>query len=135
MLFVKLDLDVVWTIGMQINKPMLMAYVQILLGVSRHQVIAHGVHRGMLFEDIVSLFVQIRTCNSWAPRNTWHQWRWALASLALIQLYGFKKPTKLLKLSKLPHFKGIIPCLDHLNASNIFWHSYLNGHVFNSLKA
>ncbi len=64
MLFVKLDLDVVWTIGMQINKPMLMAYVQILLGVSRHQVIAHGVHRGMLFEDIVSLFVQIRTCNS-----------------------------------------------------------------------
>jgi hypothetical protein len=61
--------------------------------------------------------------------------RWALGSLALIQLYGFKELTKLLKLSKLPCFKGIIPCLDHLSTSNIFLHLYLDGHAPYSLEA
>jgi hypothetical protein len=113
---------------------MLVAYVQILLGATGHQVMAHGMHHGM-FEDITSLFVQIRTCNNLAPRNTWYQGRWVFGSLALIQLYGFRKLTKLLKLSKLPCFKGITPCLDHLSTCNIFSHSFLNGHAPYSLEA
>ncbi len=52
---------------MSISKLMSVAYVQILLGVTRHQVMAHGMHCGMLFEHITSLFVQIRTCNNLAP--------------------------------------------------------------------
>ncbi len=55
----KVDLDGV-PIRMLISKLMLVAYVQILLGAIGHQVIAHGMHHGMLFEDITSLFVQIR---------------------------------------------------------------------------
>jgi hypothetical protein len=43
-----------------------------------------------------------------------------LGSLVLIWFYCFKKLTKLLKLSKLPHFKCMIPCLDQLNVGNIF---------------
>jgi hypothetical protein len=65
---VKVDLDGV-PIRMSISKLMLVAYVQILLGATGHQVMAHGMHHGM-FEDITSLFVQIRTCNNLAPRNT-----------------------------------------------------------------
>lgn len=121
-------------IRMSISKPMLIAYVQIPLSATRHQVMAHGMHRGMLFENITPLFIQIRTCNNLAQGNTQHQRRWALGSLALIQLYGFEEPTKLLKLSKLPCFKGITPCLDHLSTSNIFSHSYLDGHALYSIE-
>lgn len=128
------DLDGV-PIRMSISKPILVAYVQILLGVTGHQVMAHGMHRGLLFEDLTSLFVPIKTCNNLAQGSTRHQRRWALGSLALIQLYGFKEPTKLPKLSKLPCFKGIIPCLDHLSTSNIFLHLYLDGHAPYSLEA
>jgi len=131
---VKVDLDGV-PIRMSISKPMLVAYVQILLGATGHQVMAHGMHRGMLFEGIMSPFVPIRTCNNLAQGNTQHQGRWALGSLAMIQLYGSKEPTKLSKFSILPCFKGIIPCLDHLIIGNIFLHSYLNGHAPYSLEA
>lgn len=126
------DLDGV-PIRMSISKPNLVAYVQILLGVTGHQVMAHGMHRGLLFEDLTSLFVPIKTCNNLAQGSTRHQRRWALGSLALVQLYGFKEPTKLPKLSKLPCFKGTI--LDHLSTSNIFSHSYLARHAPYSLEA
>ncbi len=49
---------------------MLITYVQIPLGSTKHQVMAHGMHHGMLFENITSLFIQIRAYNNVAQGNT-----------------------------------------------------------------
>lgn len=65
----KVDLDGV-PIRMSIIKLMLITYVQIPLGSTKHQVMAHGMHHGMLFENITSLFIQIRAYNNVAQGNT-----------------------------------------------------------------